>query len=27
MERFSKICNVSVKILRYYDEIDLLKPS
>ncbi|MGM0939913.1 MAG: MerR family transcriptional regulator [Bacillota bacterium] len=27
MERFSKMCNVSVKILRYYDEIDLLKPS
>lgn len=25
--RFSKICNVPVKTLRYYDEIDLLKPS
>ncbi|MFA9556545.1 MerR family transcriptional regulator [Evansella sp. AB-rgal1] len=25
--RFSKICNVPVKTLRYYDDIDLLKPS
>ncbi|GGA75176.1 MerR family transcriptional regulator [Ornithinibacillus halotolerans] len=24
---FSKICNVPVKTLRYYDDIDLLKPS
>ena len=22
----SKLCNISVKTLRYYDEIDLLKP-
>lgn len=25
--RFSKICNIAVKTLRYYDDIDLLKPS
>jgi DNA-binding transcriptional MerR regulator/effector-binding domain-containing protein len=25
--RFSKICNLPVKTLRYYDDIDLLKPS
>ena len=24
---FSKLCNVSVKTLRYYDDIDLFKPS
>ena len=24
---FSKICNVTTKTLRYYDEIGLLKPS
>ena len=25
--QFSKICSVSVKTLRYYDEVDLLKPA
>ena len=25
--RFSKICNVPIKTLRYYDDIGLLKPS